>query len=586
MALRQNINEGSAQQLADELLEIKELIYYALCRPDEFRKWVETALHAEDQKTLQDISRQLRQAALFDLTVANGEDVNSLRSDIFYLELAVTRELKIYRELVNQIPETDEHIRDCRQKLINTVEGLDNVLLRFANTMAKPKNNAEWRGLAPSIQNVLRMLLICLTDTISTQDKIMTRLGECELSTPSLLELRHQQSQLNMKMNALINVQITSERMATNLDRLHRLQNIATKLMGDVSEQQRGKIKFIEMFEFNKLYVQKLSDEMCRLRDFQGKFKAYLESGELLLPAVSADTRDEIDMNEWLFRKRQAAALHAKRVQHDMQVAKVSLFQERQSTEKIFQHACECYDKRDFKAALSGFLSCVKNMHAASFAKVGEMLVNGEACDKDLGLARYYFWVAYGLEDNPNIAFEYCNQALNADKQAAAFIGCIETADNEANNQAVEDAVIEEAALRDWVLRSQVSVLDRLFRFGKLLMCMLAARNRDIRHSNESILKIALDFFEWAYKYSNDQCGRKQNMRAVTRLEADNLLRALNQAISDLELIKSEIVSYLDAVEENALLAELKPLIADFYRRNPIKPEAVSAEVLSARSFI
>lgn len=564
MFFRQDILKGEVEHLAGKLLAVKELVYYALCRPDEFRQWVETALNAEEKESLLSISTRLRNAVMFDETVSSGADVNGLRSEIFYLELVVKNEMTAFRLLIDRLLSTDERLSEGGNLLKKQAAELDTLLLARKKILDE-HTGADWRALKPLMQGYLQSLLAQTTDIMISQNETIFKLGECGLSDSCVSTLRNQQQRLLGKLTALFEMQIASERVAVNLDHLNNMQTAVTNLMGNTGEQQAGVDWFVSLLERNYIYKRMLSNTMSSLRLFQKKFVDYLAAKELGKPLFTASAEDEIEDRKMQAFKTQASKLYAFRTGKEMVWAETLRFQEKQKVENAFKAACALYDEGNFKPALFGFLWGVKSMHAASYFNVGTMLMNGQGCDRDPVMARYYFWAAYGLEDVERNRMPYQVAAMQADKESIAFVEQV-TPENQDINAAIEAAVLDDDDIMKWIFKSRESVMERLCRLGGLSITMLDMRETNIPALNRELLDSALYYFHWSYRYINDVYNRKN----IISPRDEWLCQQLQKKIIEL---KREIVWYLDRVCDNDNHKDLLPMIDAFYKLYPFKEE-------------
>ncbi|VVC76672.1 hypothetical protein AQUSIP_19960 [Aquicella siphonis] len=467
------------------LYRIRDLLYFSVCRPEEFSEWSELFASQEEREVMAAFSRgfqahyfsgpvwgtgavdaRLKQA--FDMRKAIRDSRIALASMLDDPMLFTSEQTEVSRILKSQFLELEKLFNE-RDQLTCSDKPLPSSQIEVLDANAK------------SINDLFLSLLIC----IGRNRDLKPELGS---------SIRG----LHGRFKEFAAVQNEAETAAMNQQRLHQYQAAVSQMMLNESTE-----KMEQILGYHPGLLKFLEGSLADLDRIHGKFQQYLLERKDRLPQPLSKLEKQ-DMRQARARAREAFRV---RLKHEQEARLKLLAGVRASIYDAYQKGRECHMQGQFEPALLFYLASAKEFHFASLMKAGKMFYKGEGCLPNPGRAGVLFRAAVVCSESESqktralarliLAYE---QELEVSRKTDTNVASQDK--HEPKYRAVLDVI---ADLKKYILRSTVNPALKLLYLGE---CYLEMYKVDAKEAGKNgarcgeHFRTAHDFFLQAWNYA------------------------------------------------------------------------------------
>src|SRR5579885_1039092 len=356
--------------LCNVMLEMKELLYFSVCRSSDFSRWVHKHSAMTDRRVLKKFSADFSAVFIPHRAISEPE-IELMQHSIFLLR----QKLSDCRKQVQAYFRHPDGFGPGQDGLKNRLDTLNRDLDIFFN-----ERDQVLRDDKPLSRSHLEMLGVNKNEILKIINTMTDTIEACSDVNPGLIRLVRQLQQLLIELSGK---QEEVERNMKVLQDWHDYQAALTQL---VLENKTAKLgNFLSRQPALEKFLQ---ENLGLLQPVQARFLLYLRAHPSLmfnpLEAESLMLDDRIEA-----RKRQREILEASERE------KISrLMNKRMAIFDAYRIGLESYERSDYGSALVRFIHGARDFHVPSLLMSGQMIMSGKGCRANPALACIYLQAA------------------------------------------------------------------------------------------------------------------------------------------------------------------------------------------------
>lgn len=356
------------------LHEIKELVYFSICKPAVFSSWAQTHVESEERDLLSEYSKLFLERFLPGFVIAE-EMLVQQQKDIYVerQELSQLRqELTAFLNDPHSLQETAVGFKKEITYLCVTLEQL------FADRDNYLKN-AELALSAEYLDGLWQYQIEIIKLYTSIHDAIENYVAEGnKVSEPFLKLLRDSKAKF-------ISLSVNQRQVEKSVTEKRKAQEFQASVMVLMLENRIDKLsRFLTKFPNIAVF---LNANVNLLRPLQYKFQQFLLGNPDLIPKMISKAENQ----EMISHRAEAAKKYQEKLAQEINKNKAALFEQEKILQQNHESATQYYSENKLTEALSLYLKGAKDFHPDHLYSAGEMILKGVACQPHALMACDFF---------------------------------------------------------------------------------------------------------------------------------------------------------------------------------------------------
>lgn len=434
-------------ELLEKIRESKELLYFALCKPHDFSKWM------EEHVLLRRLMRGIHQQFFSSGTPHAESDIVDKQNHVFQLSKMLERQQK---KLYESLLKFDTY-RSMYQP----------VIIRLCELLAEQAQLFIHRDsllLASEVDNQ--------DELVKKEMKLAKHNLKAQLATINYLptedaaEIKKYLLSIFQVQEDIFHARLDVERLIRETKQYHALTVAVVILM-----MENDTRKMQTVLDTHDKFAEFMGGFMDQLKPLQDKFSIFLRDHVALLPTTL--THEYYENKDKA--KREAVQIQQTKLKHERKQVQLHFFNEQKTQEANYQTAMLYYQEGKHVAALQLLVNNAKSFHVPSLIKAGEMFAKGEGCFPEPLLAISLLQAAHVLAKKREEFAAVLRLLLKVHEMAETHTG------NEENNSLAEiDKQLQKISEACSRLRLQLNAMqentsERLFNLGNTYIDLFQA---------------------------------------------------------------------------------------------------------------